>query len=365
MVTVLPGDPVYTMFGHSALRFVDPQSGFDASFNYGTFDFDRSFPLRFASGRLDYRLSVEPTQPSFRQYQLEGRTILEQHLALDPAAVGRLYALLLENYRPENRYYRYDFFFDNCSTRIRDMIEAATGGFVGASPGDTVRSQPGGRLSLRDLLEPYTERRPVLGALMHTALGVGADRPATEREKAFLPIELLKQIDRSHIPGSTMVVSIDTLYDAGPLPESRVLMATWAVWLVVLAVMAASVVRFWKGRPRIRSVDVSIFAAAGVAGLLLVYLWFGSEHVVASKNLNILWAWPTHVLAAACLTKRHLPAWMRGYLAIFAASAVLFLCGLLWWTQEVPALMLPIVLLLAFRAGRCLLPASTNRPAKA
>ena len=134
IVTVMPGNPVYTMFGHTAIRFRDPESGLDASFNYGTFDFDNTFPIRFASGKLDYRLDVTPSEPAFRHYRGEGRTIVEQQLTLTAQHAQRLYELLLVNYRPENRYYRYDFFFDNCSTRIRDILEEAAACLLYTSP---------------------------------------------------------------------------------------------------------------------------------------------------------------------------------------------------------------------------------------
>ncbi len=351
IITVMPGNPVYTMFGHSAIRFANPESGLDASFNYGTFDFDNTFPFRFASGKLDYRLDVTPTEPAFRHYRGEGRTIVEQHLTITPQQATRLYELLLVNYRPENRYYRYDFFFDNCSTRIRDILEEATSVTIGDQ----------GRVSeetLRDLLTPYIHDRPALAALMNSGLGVGADQLATVRDRAFLPVELMHQLE-----ASGLVATVDTLYAAGPRPGNRVPGAALGLWAVALLLGVVTILRARKRQARLRWIDVVLFGVVGLAGAVLTYLWFGSEHVVARKNLNLIWALPTHALIVFAVAKRHLPTWTRIYFAITLLLAFVLFCGLSWWTQGIHALALPIATMIAFRAGRCLLSATTNRPA--
>lgn len=355
LVTVFPGDPVYTMFGHSAIRFVDPATGLDASFNYGTFDFDGTFVFRFASGRLDYRLSVTPSEPAFRHYERENRTIVEQVLDLDSTEAEALYQLLLVNYQPENRYYRYDFFFDNCSTRIRDIIEAALG--------EQIEATADAGTTYRDLLKPYIGRRPLLAALMNVGLGASADREASARDYAFLPVELVEQFaSTTRDDGRALVSQTDTLHVAGAAPPSRVTAAAILTWVAVLLAMFVSVLRHRRGLPRRRWVDAVVFGASGLAGLLLAYLWFGSEHVVTRANLNLLWATPTHLAAAVGVLKRHLPAWVRVYLTIAGLAAGILVCGLSWWTQEIHPLVVPIVVLIAFRAGRCLTSAA-NRPA--
>ena len=363
LITVFPGDPVYTMFGHSAIRVVDPATGFDASFNYGTFDFDRSFPLRFASGRLDYRLDVNSTSAALRQYEIENRTVVEQRLDLEPDVIDMVYRFLVENYRPENRYYRYDFLRDNCSTRVRDVLEIAVGRFLGQpSASRSAVIPPGaqaatrGYETYRDLLERYTNARPLLGAFIHTALGPEADQIVLDRERAFLPVELMFQTEATTVDGRPLVTATDTLYYANGLPRSRHGIAVFLAWLVVSGCAGVSVYRWKRMRPRSRVVDPVLFGAVGIAGLLITYLWFGSEHEVASPNTNLIWAWPTHLLAAAFMTKKHLPTWMLRYLALSAAGVVVLLGGLFWWSQEIPTLVVPIAVLLAFRAGRCFFP---------
>jgi hypothetical protein len=143
MVTILPGDPVYSMFGHSALRH-DPAQNIDRLYNYGTFDFsDPLFIPKFAYGHLRYFLSVVPYQRALRAYRQQRRPVLEQTLNLTRTQRTALFRVLQVNARPENRHYQYVFFFDNCSTRVRDALEQALGDAVGGP----AQTQPSGTCS--------------------------------------------------------------------------------------------------------------------------------------------------------------------------------------------------------------------------
>ena len=124
LLTFGPGNDLYSKFGHSAIRLNDPSQGLDLSYNYGTFDFDTpNFYGKFVRGKLDYILSVDRTAPLLRYYKRTGREVIEQDIILDEVAVQGIAAFLIDNYKPENRTYKYDFFYDNCATRLRDIIE--------------------------------------------------------------------------------------------------------------------------------------------------------------------------------------------------------------------------------------------------
>ena len=124
LITVGPGSDLYSKFGHSAIRLNDPDQNLDIAYNYGTFDFNTpNFYPKFVRGKLDYILSVDPTKPLLRYYFRTGREVIEQKLLLSPSEVQYLADFLAENYKPENRTYQYDFFYDNCATRIRDVLE--------------------------------------------------------------------------------------------------------------------------------------------------------------------------------------------------------------------------------------------------
>ena len=211
LLTILPGSEIYSLWGHSALRITDPQYGLDLTYNYGTFDFEAgNFVLKFLHGNLDYTLSMHGFEASRRAYHAEGRPIIEQTLDLTPAQQRRLVDLLTVNLRPENRRYRYHFLFDNCSTRIRDVLEAALGE-------ETLHTAelPDDAPTFRALIDPYQRTVPFLDAGIDVLLGAPADRPADGREIMFLPEHLMQAFDQARIGAGEdtrpLVVRTDTL----------------------------------------------------------------------------------------------------------------------------------------------------------
>ena len=206
VLTVLPGDRLYSLFGHTIIRVHDPETGLDVGFNYGTFDFPQTllggagFVARFVYGELDYALAEtgseteSPLPPAFVDWywSTEARPTIEQTLDLTPAQADSLYALLVENARPENRVYRYDFFFDNCSTRPRDAFEAVLGSELRVSMEDPDRS-------FRQLLDPNLVGHPGVDFSMDIGLGLPSDREASARDALFLPEYLMEWLGSATI----------------------------------------------------------------------------------------------------------------------------------------------------------------------
>lgn len=354
MLTILPGDEVYSEFGHSAFRVQDPERGIDRVYNYGTFDFrDPFFVPKFIYGQLDYMLSVSSYDASYRHYQVQERPIIEQHLRLDPDQRNALFRFLEINALPENRTYRYDFLFDNCSTRIRDALEAAVG--------DTVQfaDRPDPDESFRRLLDPWVANRPLLDVGFDLGLGTPTDRTATPREVMFLPTYLMEAFDHAtiQIDGTTepLVAQTDTTlwiegYEA---TEEAFPWPRWAAWigfLVALGITARGVLRGTVPR---RWPDALFLALVGLAGCIMAFLWFIAEHTVTNYNWNLLWAWPTHLVAAVLLWRyAHLRHVLRAYCWITAGAALLTVAGWPFWPQDFHPAVLPLVLLLALRLGR-------------
>ncbi|MDP2470882.1 MAG: DUF4105 domain-containing protein, partial [Candidatus Palauibacterales bacterium] len=186
LVTILPGEKVYSLFGHNALRVYDPGRGIDTAYNYGTFDFGNPlvFAAVFAYGALDYRLTRQDFERMVAYYPAEeGRPIIEQQLALDATQRERIFRFLEWNALPENAYYRYDFYYDNCATRIRDVLEGVLGDGLLADTTD-----PG--TTMRQLLDPYLAERTWLHFGMDAGQGLPADADATWRTELFLPDRL-------------------------------------------------------------------------------------------------------------------------------------------------------------------------------
>ena len=183
LITGSPGADLYNTFGHSAIRIKDPVRGIDFVYNYGTFDFSApNFYLNFTRGKLDYMLSTEPTENLRYGFLSENRSMAEQVLNLSEEQKRLLIGRLQDNYKPESRYYKYDFFFDNCATRVRDIINIgldSTIVFNYSSVDSTLR--------FRDLIHPYIVNLPWTHLGISIGLGSPTDRISTPYEQMFLP----------------------------------------------------------------------------------------------------------------------------------------------------------------------------------
>jgi hypothetical protein len=358
LLTMMPGDEVYALFGHTAYRVTDPALGLDRTYNYGTFDFDQPFFIaRFARGLLDYQLSVSSFEQTLAQYRYLGRPIIEQRLDLPPDAKQDLFRFLETNYLPENRAYRYDFFFDNCSTRPRDALERALGERL-----DYGGYRPAGE-SFRDLLQPYLEAQPLTDFGIDLGLGAPTDRDATRREAMFLPLELLRAFDAATLDGRPLVAATDTLFwvPGAGMPEEDLDWPTLVGWLLfALGAGLTLAARVGKASERaVRRFDVALFGIVGLAGLIIAWLWLGTEHAVTGPNANLLWAWPTHLVAAVALARRNHGGGMRVYWGITAITAAATVLLWAFLPQALHAAVLPLALVLALRAGaRAVIPRS-------
>lgn len=370
LISILPGELIYSVFGHSALRIRDPGLGIDRAYNFGTFDFGETplelagFVGRFTYGDLNYRLDVWPGPAMIRGYwQGQGRASIEQVLDLTADEAQELFRRLEINALPENRYYQYDFFFDNCATRLLDALEGVLGpalSFPEARP-------PG--LSFRRLLDRYLVGSRWIDLGMDLGLGTPADRPATAREATFLPEYLMEYVGAGRVArdGETarpLVRSTRVLAGAPATdwtPESDPPWPLLSASVLLLAGLAltyrdarrggAAPAAEPGGRPR--RLDAVFFGVLGVAGLAIVFLWFVSLHEVTDNNFNLAWALPTHLLLAGALWRGSVGRRAGLYCALTAGLTALLLLGMAVgaWPQELPAALAPLLLLIAVRAG--------------
>lgn len=353
LVTILPGNKVYSLFGHNALRVFDPERGIDTAYNYGTFEFGNplTFSAKFAYGDLNYRLKRQSYERMVAFYPVEeGRPIIEQHLDLDAEQREAIFRFLEWNSQPENAYYRYDFYYDNCATRIRDVLEDILGTAL-------VTSGPDPGVTMRQLLDPYLAENTWLHFGMDVGQGLPADAPATSRSELFLPDRLSEWAEAALIVGPDgerpLVARTDSI---GWTPERATLRPApnWpflafvgvlglVVWITVLDLRS--------NRPRRAWLDVPLFALLGLIGLLIAFLWFVSVHPVTKRNANLLWALPTNLVLAWTLVRSDGGRWVEGLLWGTATSAAIFVLGWPLWTQELPLATLPLALALAIRTA--------------
>ncbi|CAN5502208.1 DUF4105 domain-containing protein [soil metagenome] len=354
VLTMLPGREVYAHYGHSAVRVVDPATGLDRTYNYGTFDFDQPhFILRFIRGQLDYELSVAPYDRLIAEYQFRGRTVIEQHLDLPPAVNRRVFQLLEENYRPEHRAYRYSFFFDNCSTRILDILEQASGTPLVPRVQTTAQAD-----SFRDLIDPYIAGDPLVRFGIFLGLGSPTDREATMRERAFLPVELMLALDRARVQQQPLVAVTDTVVwfeedNVHGIPNRAFDWPAIIFWLLLVAIGGLTAVNVFADRAAfrrgLRVFDIVLLVVAGLFGLLLLFLWFGTEHGVTGNNLNVFWLLPTHLIAAIVYARRPQGRGIIAYGLITAGLTVVFALVTPFLPQSFAPAAYPAMLLLALR----------------
>mgnify|MGYP006275215445 CR=1 FL=1 len=351
LITILPGPAVYEAFGHSAVRVHDPARGIDRLYNYGTFRFDRWFVPKFLYGQLDYYLSVVSFPAALRHYEQLGRPVVEQTLHLTSEQRSALVGFLRTNAQPENRVYRYDFLFDNCSTRIRD---ACTDVWPTVDWSDA--SDPAA--TFREMLDRYVSDRPWTTFGFYLALGPQVDRPVTPYEAMFLPDYLLDAVDRATIADSSgtqpLAAPPDTLLwiDGYTRAEASFPWPAVLLW-GLLAVGIVGTARQRRGAAEgMRAFDRALFGIVGTAGGALAFLWFISLHEVTNQNLNLLWAWPTHLIAAALIGRTALSdPGRRLYWLATTGAALVMLAGWPFWPQVLYDGLIPLVALLGLRAA--------------
>ena len=340
LITVYPGEAVYSLWGHSALRIEDPVLGIDIAYNYGTFNFGHPvwFLTRFAYGHLDYMLSLQQYKLADYSWRLENRAMIEQSLRLSPTQRDSLYNFLMQNALPENRAYRYDFLYDNCATRIRDALEHVLGWPLADDESTGV--------TFRTLVRPYAHRHPILDLSMNIAMGAPADVEASTRDLMFLPLDLATVMAEARMPtGEPLTAPIDTIYGLpAPLPADRTLPWTVIVLCLALAWGLVRTVRDYKS-PRRRLIDLILFTVTGLVGLGLAFLGFISVHTVTWPNLHLLWAWPVHAMIIWVRKP-----WVKVYWSLSAIATLAFLIGMPFWNQGIPGAIVPVALLLALRS---------------
>lgn len=345
LLTCAPGTDLYSTFGHTAIRVQNRSSGSDEVFNYGTFEFSPDFYVQFIRGKLLYALSVENFADFTYAYQMESRSVVEQEILLSCTQMQELYKALQVNAREKNRYYRYDFLLDNCTTRARDMIARHAG-----APVRYRRIIPPQPPTFRALLHVYLDAGGQQWSKLGIDLLLGSriDRRVTNEEAMFLPDNLMKAIEGSTAQGRLVAASPQPVLTlASPLTKN-----SWFSPLLIFSLLAVflALVGFSKqpwAQKLTAGSDFLLLLLSGLTGFLLLFMWFGTDHYWCGNNLNLLWALPTNAVAAFFLKRR--PKWLNIYLRFVKRWLVALILTWFWLPQELNPALLPVVLLLLLR----------------
>jgi len=349
LLTCAPGQELYSTFGHTAIRITDSVSRTDIVYNYGTFDFDDpNFYMKFVRGKLDYFLSVAAYPDFMYEYQEDQRSVTEQVLNLNCAQKQQIVQALEVNMQGANRMYKYDFIYDNCTTRVRDLI---FGSLTGS--GITKQLVPEGTTA-RNLIHTYLDRggEPWSKLGIDILLGAKLDKPVDNKVAMFLPDYLLKGVDSAVINTTQPLVEEKRMLLDVPSPVA----ASWnytpfAVFTIICALLGLVYLSPNKQAQSIsRFLDSFLLYLTGLLGVLLVFMWWGTDHRMTKDNFNLLWALPTNIIAAFFLWRN--PVWLRKYFyAAFAINAIT-LAAWFWLPQEINVAIAPLVLLLLFRYAK-------------
>jgi hypothetical protein len=286
VMTMLPGEIFFERFGHNAIVVDDPSRGEPVSYNFGFFDLDEpGFVGRFVHGDMRYRLVGLPLRQDLAYYDEVGRGVSVQWLDLTPAQAQAVADALAENAKPENARYRYDYFTDNCSTRVRDALDRALGGtlqrqLAGRSQGNTYRSE-----AVR-LASPATWMW--LG--FDIGLGPASDVPLSRWQEAFVPMRLAASLGEAlGTEGRPLVATEQQLLPHRLAPEPAEGPRRWWPWLLAGLALASGVLVLARRRPRVLSAGaIAAWSLLGLLGALLAFLWLGTEHRFAWANANLL-----------------------------------------------------------------------------
>lgn len=348
LLTCSAGEEIYSTFGHSAIRIYDPVIQRDITYNYGTFSFGEWFIPKFVRGNLMYSLSKSSFVNFLHGYDYEGRGVREQELNLSPDQIRKVYAALEKNYLPENKYYRYDFLFDNCATRIRDIFEQALGNEVNFQYPFEQENK-----SYRNLIDQYAYHLEWLDFGMDMMLGPLTDQRATGREYVFLPDYLAKSFAASSITyeGKTQnLVGKEKVWLKARyvVPRQKKVSTPTLFFIALFVFLLLLGLLELKLKKAFFGFDVFIYILLGIIGSLFIFMWIGTLHKVSHANHSIIWANPLLFLGAFWLLRKSEKA--KRFLLFYAIVCLLFLAAHFFFVQQFPLGILILVGTLAFRA---------------
>jgi len=345
LMTMGPGKRVWERFGHNAIWIHDPVQGTDQTYNYGLFDFGQeNFLLRFVQGRMWYWMEGFPAQTYLESYRRANRSVWVQELEMSPAARRELQAFLQWNERPENRFYHYDYYRDNCSTRVRDALDLALGGLIRKA----TEQLPTGRTFRYHTLRLTANDPPIHTGLL-LALGQPVDRPISAWEEMFLPLAMrvhLRKLTVTTPDGRVvpLVRSERTLYESSepappPAPPSW-LAGYFTIGVLIGAVSYGLAAASPGSRPTRIAFLVTAYVwllGSGIAGVVVAGLWGLTDHTAAYDNENILQLTVLALLLLWFVTRLSLGRSAAGRPAILLAGLMAALSFIGFLLQALPA----------------------------
>lgn len=295
VITCGPGSELYSTFGHNAFRLKDPVYNYDVVYNYGTFDFNTPFfYIKFAQGKLPYQLGRSSFKRFVYTYKYEKRWVKEQVLNLTPNQVQTLLAYLENNYKEENRSYKYDFFFNNCATKIREVLLNNFSDEIKFTYNHITTEK-----TFRDLIYDYVEKNSWSSFGIDIALGAVIDRKATKAEYDFLPDYVFKVIENATLQnGESLVKEVNVILKEPQNAQETGSFALSPYFINSILLLIVLIITFldFKHKKRTRWLDAALMLITGLGGIMVLLLWFATDHSMTASNWNLLWLFPINLL---------------------------------------------------------------------
>lgn len=330
MLTCSPGNEVWSLYGHTAIRYQDPSHEVDLAINYGMFNFQqKNFILRFVFGLTDYEMGIEPFQAFLMEYARSGRGVIEQRLNLTQEEKTAIATAIATNYEPANRTYRYNYFYDNCTTRARDIIIGNIDGHVEYPKGihDT---------SYRKIIHQWNAQHRWARFGNDLLLGVKADASTDQAQQQFLPDTLRKDFATAVIVApsgahrslvdTTLEVLTPNAINAHTETDIWDSLSPRLVFGILCALIVVSSLFEWKRKRPFWPLDTTLLTLDGLAGLVLLAMVF-SQHPTVSFNLQILLLNPLSIIFVYFAIRQQLKGICCWYWKLHIAFLVLFLLG--------------------------------------
>ena len=346
LLTCSPGKEVWAQYGHTAIRYYDKESGEDLAINYGIFSLDQTYFIpRFILGMTDYRMGVQPMDMFLAQYSYEGRGVIEQVLNLSAEDKEVIYKALQENMKPENVVYRYNYFFDNCTTRARDMLVNHLHGKVVYPPAEE-------DATFRSMIHKWNNKYEWSQFGEDLLLGVNADRKTTKSEQQFLPENLRSDFDKAKYNGKPLVKETNVLLDAETEVVEPVFPLSPLSVALIFAVISLVMMLFSYRRQQVYwAWDLALMLTSGLMGIIFFVMIF-SQHPCVSLNFILLFFNPLPLFFLYSTIKKKKVIWWK----IWGVLIILGLFGSLF--QEIP---LPILIVASFLLLHCIVHLRINK----
>lgn len=346
LLTCSPGKEVWAQYGHTAIRYYDKESGEDLAINYGIFSLDQTYFIpRFVLGMTDYRMGVQPMDMFLAQYSYEGRGVVEQVLNLSAEDKEVIYKALQENMKPENVVYRYNYFFDNCTTRARDMLVNHLHGKVVYPPAEE-------DATFRSMIHKWNNKYEWSQFGEDLLLGVNADRKTTKSEQQFLPENLRSDFDKARYNGKPLVKETNVLLDAETEVTEPVFPLSPLSIALIFAVISLVMMLFSYRRQQVYwAWDLALMFTSGLMGIIFFVMIF-SQHPCVSLNFILLFFNPLPLFFLYSTIKKKKVIWWK----IWGVLIILGLFGSLF--QEIP---LPILIVASFLLLHCIVHLRINK----